>query len=63
MNAPASPYRTVEVAPGHLRQQADFAASRAIAADIVARERAQLAAGTPIWRKLMQRFSGKARAQ
>lgn len=59
MMAPPSPYRAVEVAPGHIRLQPDFAASRAIAADITARERAEAEARAPIWQKLARRFAAR----
>ena len=57
--APPSPYRTVEVRPGHAMLLPDYAASRAIAAEIVARERAAAEAARPPW----QRLAGKLRAR
>lgn len=53
-----SPYCTVEVRPGHFRLQPDYAASRAIAAEMLARERAAHEAARPLWRKLAQRLRG-----
>lgn len=50
-----SPYCVVEVRPGRLRIQPDHAASRAIAAEIEARERAAAEAARPFWQRLFAR--------
>lgn len=57
--APPSPYRTEQAGPGHHRIVPDYAASRAIAADMVARERAQ--ASRPLWQRLADKL--RARGQ
>lgn len=56
MNPAPSPYCVVEVRPGRLRIQPDHAASRAIAAEIEARERAAAEAGRSLWQRLASRF-------